>query len=273
MAKPQKENGYTGIAHEILEEVSKRKFNATQLSILLIVWRMTYGFNRKDHELAVNFFVKRTGFSKRNIHDGLNSLIDNKVLIETQKASFNQTRKLAFNKNYDDWMVDSRTNGKQVKNSSPDEEKVTSTDEQKFTSTGEESFTQERNTLNKNIKEKTSRSKLKFETHHMQLAELLFKKMLVNNPKVKKPKLEQWADTFRKMMELDKREGKEIQDAIIWSQQDSFWHKNILSADSLRKQFDRLYLEMNSKKPKPQEPTGRYIPDTDEIDLTAGEDW
>lgn len=138
-------SGFTKVDNNILEEVSRRKFNATQLTVLMIVWRMTAGFNREDHELAVNYFVQATGFSKRNIQDTLNSLIEGNVLKETQHASFNQTRKIAFNKNTGEWLFDSRTIMPQVKNRSPHEEEFTSPDEQKFTSPGEESFTQERN--------------------------------------------------------------------------------------------------------------------------------
>ena len=96
----------------------------------------------------------------------------------------------------------------------------------------------------KESKENKTRSKYKFETHHMKLAELLFKKIRENNPNAKKPNLESWANTFRLMMERDNREGKEIQELILWTQKHHFWYKNILSADKLRKQFDRLILEM-----------------------------
>lgn len=97
----------------------------------------------------------------------------------------------------------------------------------------------------------TSGSKLKFETSHMQLAELLLKKIKENNPQAKEPSLESWANTFRLMMERDNREGKEIQDIIIWSQQHHFWYKNILSAEKLRKQYDKLLLGMKEdSKPK-----------------------
>src|SRR5699024_11576306 len=60
----------------------------------------------------------------------------------------------------------------------------------------------------------TSRSKLKFETHHLQLAELLFNEMKKNNENVKEPNFEQWANTYRLMMESDKQKGKKIQDII-----------------------------------------------------------
>lgn len=96
----------------------------------------------------------------------------------------------------------------------------------------------------KESKVKEVRSKYKFETHHMKLAELLFKKIRENNPNAKKPNLESWANTFRLMMERDNRSGKDIQELILWTQRHHFWYKNILSADKLRKQFDRLILEM-----------------------------
>src|SRR5699024_6657524 len=73
------------------------------------------------------------------------------------------------------------------------------------------------NTSNNNTKIK-SRSKLKFETHHLKLAELLYKEILHNIPQHKKPNLESWANDFRLMMEIDKREGKEIQELILFSQ-------------------------------------------------------
>src|SRR5699024_82995 len=122
----------------------------------------------------------------------------------------------------------------------------------------------------KNVKDNkdinTLRSKLKFETHHMKLAELLFKKIKENNPSAKEPNLESWANTFRLIMERDKRSGKEIQDLILWSQSHHFWYKNVLSADKLRKQFDRLQLEMKDETHKPLKVIngGRFEVPTDE---------
>ena len=103
------------------------------------------------------------------------------------------------------------------------------------------------NTINNNTKS-TSRSKLKFETHHLKLAKLLYKEILHNNPQHKKPNLESWANDFRLMMEIDKREGKEIQELILFSQSHDFWYKNILSAGKLREKYDVLILEKNGKQ-------------------------
>ena len=92
-------------------------------------------------------------------------------------------------------------------------------------------------------KDSTSRSKLKFETHHLKLAELLYKQIQSNSPNFKEPNLEKWANEFRLMMDRDKREGKEIQKLIIKTQNDDFWKKNILSPAKLRKHYDRLIIE------------------------------
>ena len=89
----------------------------------------------------------------------------------------------------------------------------------------------------------TSRSKLKFETQHLKLAELLYKQIQNNSPNYKEPDLEKWANEFRLIMERDEREGKEIQDLIIKTQSDNFWKKNILSPSKLRKHYDRLVIE------------------------------
>ena len=97
---------------------------------------------------------------------------------------------------------------------------------------------------NKQSTNSASRSKLKFETHHLKLAEYLYKEMLRNNPKAKEPNFERWANDFRLMMEQDKRDGKEVQDLIAFSQRHSFWYKNILSPGKMRSQYDRLILEM-----------------------------
>ena len=61
MACPQKENGYTSIANELLEQFYRRRFSSSQLKILLLVIRFTYGFNRKTATLSNTFIAAGTG--------------------------------------------------------------------------------------------------------------------------------------------------------------------------------------------------------------------
>ncbi|MCM3739201.1 replication protein [Oceanobacillus luteolus] len=111
MADVQKENGYTPIAHELLEEIPKYKFNGTQFKIIMVVWRYTYGFHRKSHDFSLSFLTDATGADKSTIKKQLTNLIDDKVLQVVEEASFNKPRKLAFNKNYPEWKIQRTTQG------------------------------------------------------------------------------------------------------------------------------------------------------------------
>ena len=111
----------------------------------------------------------------------------------------------------------------------------------------EGSNTSNSNTISNTVSS-TSRSKLKFETHHMELSKLLLREIQQHIPSYKVKNMERWANDFRLMMEVDKREGKEIQDLIIFAQRHNFWYKNILSPGKLREKYYRLLMDMNEEK-------------------------
>lgn len=102
----QLEDGYTKLANELLEEVPKFKFNGTQLRIIMLVWRYTYGFNRKDHEMSLTFISNAAGIIKSQIDRELTKLIENKVIIVTAESTHTKSRKLGFNKNYSEWDIE-----------------------------------------------------------------------------------------------------------------------------------------------------------------------
>lgn len=77
-----------------------------------------------------------------------------------------------------------------------------------------------------------------------RLAKLLYDLILENDPKAKKPKLQNWAYDIDKLHRLDGRSFKEIETVIRWCQKDDFWLANILSAGKLRSQFQQLILKM-----------------------------
>ncbi|EQM28638.1 replication protein [Bacillus licheniformis CG-B52] len=107
---------------------------------------------------------------------------------------------------------------------------------------------------NKNVKneknEKKNNKRLVFDENHMKLAELMWKCVQGNAPDMKKPNFDRWANTFRLMMEKDGREGKEIQDMIVWSTNHYFWYQNILSPDNLRKKYSKLLIQKNDEQRK-----------------------
>lgn len=106
MANPQKEHGHTQIANELMEQIPMFKFNGTQLRILLVIIRYTYGFNRTEHEMSLSFISEATQINREQTKRELSTLIKNNVITVTIEASFNSTRVLKFNKNYEEWEIE-----------------------------------------------------------------------------------------------------------------------------------------------------------------------
>ena len=106
---PQLENGYTRVANEILEIMAKTKFSPTQYRIIFVVWRYTYGFQRKSHDLSLTFLSEATGCDLRQLQRELKRLIKMKVLIS--KEVVGRTREVGFNKKVSQWAIGETTNG------------------------------------------------------------------------------------------------------------------------------------------------------------------
>ena len=105
MANPQKENGSTDIANELLEVIYSSNFNAPQLDIIYCLIRYTYGFHRKSHKLSINFISRATKRHKITISKELAKLIDKNVINVEQKSTYSTSRILSLNKDYSTWGV------------------------------------------------------------------------------------------------------------------------------------------------------------------------
>ncbi len=82
----------------------------------------------------------------------------------------------------------------------------------------------------------------------IELSNLLYEKILNNNPDHKKPNIESWAKHISLMRRIDNRTIEQIEYLINWSQADSFWQSNILSTKKLREKFDQLVIKIKSNK-------------------------
>lgn len=137
MAAPQKENGYTPIANEILEAVYAAKLSATQYKILMILWRYTYGYNRKNAPISQSFIARATDTHISSVRREMTKLVKWGIVREVSPAGFNRAKVLEFNKNYDEWTVT------QVAQTLPPTADANST--QNEADTGSVDATQERN--------------------------------------------------------------------------------------------------------------------------------
>jgi hypothetical protein len=78
----------------------------------------------------------------------------------------------------------------------------------------------------------------------------LFSLIKKNNPNAKEPNIQTWAKHIDLMLRLDGRSLEQIEDIIRFSQIDSFWQVNILSAAKVREKFDQLWMKRNKPSGK-----------------------
>jgi len=83
-----------------------------------------------------------------------------------------------------------------------------------------------------------------------KLSKKLLDYILRNHPNYKMPNLQNWAKHIDYMIRLDKRTPEQINDIIVFSQEDSFWKSNVLSTEKLRQKFDQLWIKKKNGKPK-----------------------
>ena len=156
MASPQKENGYTAIANEILDAVALLKINGTQFRILLVVWRYTYGFQRKSHSLSESYISKATGIHIKQVGRELQGLIKRNIITEISQPTFSQARTIAFNKNHFNWESTKQLTGSGI---------ATTTGSGLVDPTGSGLVDQERN-IKENLKKgKVAKSKIDFKQY------------------------------------------------------------------------------------------------------------
>ena len=107
MASPQKENGYTAIANEILERLAYPGMNGSEYRVLLLVVRKTYGFNKKQDKISLSQFQKGTLMARANVVRTIKSLVAKRLLLK-EKALYK------FNKNWEEWLVVKRIPSSQM---------------------------------------------------------------------------------------------------------------------------------------------------------------
>jgi phage replication O-like protein O len=100
MASPQAENGYTRIAHEIMEALARIRVPGRAMQVLFVILRKTYGFGKKADAIALSQFNLATGIKKSNICRALKQLESMSLIIKNDNGN---TVSYQFNKDYSTW--------------------------------------------------------------------------------------------------------------------------------------------------------------------------
>ncbi|WP_052659519.1 replication protein [Aeribacillus alveayuensis] len=267
MADVQLEHGYTKIANEILERLALTKLSPTQFRLILVIWRYTYGFNRKDHAMSLSFLAEATGVHKQRIKQELDKLIENNIIIVTEEGSFSKSRKLAFNKDYDTW-------GVQSSKESTVSEIADSTVSKNADSTVSEIAYQEINNK-KNINKNT--------TTTIEPA-ILFEQCLTWLSPLQRDRLNDWINTFDGNKEIvnlairmaDDRNRRNFNFVNFLLNE---WYNNNLKTVEQIKIYEQRKFRQEKKRTgttkvvTAAEKHGRDIPDEFVFDINAGEDW
>ncbi len=101
MANPQRENGHTGIAHEVMEQLMKADISGSEFRLILTVLRMTWGWSKKVDWISLTQFERLTGLSRWAVCKAKKALV-NKRLLHTKENL------IGFNKNHETWVVNKR---------------------------------------------------------------------------------------------------------------------------------------------------------------------
>lgn len=192
-------------------------------------------------EFSQSDYAKKTKLNRTSINRYLQRLEQNNII--TILSSTKGTVLIISNwRKYQ--QVDENANCEQVS------EQVKNTKKQIRNEENTKNLNKQMNKQNdvKNSKKITKRNnKTKYLDEDVQLTELLFL-LMNNNTSNLKPRQpsENDFDLMRKIREIDERDTKMIKGVIVWCQQDSFWRKNVRSVGSLRKNFEKLYLQAES---------------------------
>jgi phage replication O-like protein O len=242
MANPQRENGFTPISNEIMDALVKTRIPGQARQVLDFILRKTYGYNKPDDSISLTQFKNATGLSRSHVCRSvlllikMNLIVPIKGLSSPNKGTIPAT-KYSFQKDYDLWVVSPN------KGTSPN-----------IGNLGSPNI----GTYKRNIVFKET---IPPSSDGLNLSQLLSGLILKNNPSNRelsnekiKNTIPKWALEIDKILRIDKRPAAEIRMVIEWSQADSFWRTNILSASSLRKQYDKLKLRAVPVISEPKKP-------------------
>lgn len=106
--KAQLENGYTKIANDLVDALAKSQPGFTEGQVLWSVIRKTYGWHKKSDKISISQLVKMTGKSRRMVIYAIQNLEAKNMILVSR--SFQQVNEITFNKNYNDWVGDAKSN-------------------------------------------------------------------------------------------------------------------------------------------------------------------
>jgi len=101
LALPQKENGYVAIANKIMEALANIRIPGEARQVLDVIFRKTYGWNKKEDRISLSQFRKMTGLKDHYIIRSRRRLISMNLI--TTKKDKGGAVIYRFQKDYTKW--------------------------------------------------------------------------------------------------------------------------------------------------------------------------
>jgi phage replication O-like protein O len=79
----QKEDGYTSIANDLLDQLCKIRIPGEARQVLDVIFRQTYGWNKKEDMISLSQFSEKTGLAKPNVVRAIKQLLDMRLIIRS----------------------------------------------------------------------------------------------------------------------------------------------------------------------------------------------
>jgi phage replication O-like protein O len=102
LESPQLENGFIKIANELWDALCRTRIPGEERQVLDVIFRKTYGFNKKSDSIPLSQFEAATGLTRNNVCASIKQL-EQKGFISLNKETGKVTT-YRINKNYSQWL-------------------------------------------------------------------------------------------------------------------------------------------------------------------------
>ncbi|MBW4210780.1 replication protein [Enterobacter asburiae] len=251
-------NGYTKVANEIQQLKPRLRLSGREWQCFEAVIRLTYGWNKKQDRVTNTVIAELTGLSDTHVSDALKSLAERKIIFSQKQRMM---KIVGVNTDLKAWILDKPETGRKF----PKTEKSFPKSGITFPKTVD---TQYKNIIKRSSSENSDESSdarlEKFLSAHpeaavytpsgakwesaedLKTAQWISTRVKLINPTCKAPDMTSWSNTVRLMRQIDNRSHQEICALYDWASKHHFWQTNILSPESLRKQWDKLKMQRNA---------------------------
>lgn len=253
-------NGYTKVANEIQQLKPRLRLSGREWQCFEAVIWLTYGWNKKQDRVTNTVIAELTGLSDTHVSDALKSLAERKIIFSQKQGMM---KIVGVNTDLTAWILDKPETGRKLPKTGKSFPKSGIT----FPKTVDTQY-KNKNSIKRSSSENSDESsdaRLKkfLSAHHeaavytpsgakwgsaedLKTAQWISARVKLINPTCKAPDMTSWSNTVRLMRQIDNRSHQDICALYDWASKHHFWQTNILSPESLRKQWDKLTMQRNA---------------------------